>query len=107
MYIFNKIQLQALVVDLVKTILNIKEKQHLQDSFSDFYDQYAPKIYGLILKAGYSSKASEELLNTIFLDSWREYENTISNKKHPLLALLRIMCKRLGTKNILRQSTLV
>ena len=46
--------------------------QHDVDSFSELYDRYAPRVYGLMARVLPSRDAAEEILQEVFVRLWSE-----------------------------------
>jgi DNA-directed RNA polymerase specialized sigma24 family protein len=44
----------------------------MEDTFSLFYDQHAPKLWGLIVQARLSTQESEAILEKTFLRAWHD-----------------------------------
>ncbi|GAB3219906.1 hypothetical protein [Spirosoma arcticum] len=55
--------------------------------FTSFYDQYAPKLWGLILSADLGASASKTILVRTFMNAWHHPHRQVIGE-HQLLTFL-------------------
>lgn len=56
--------------------------------FSHLYDEYAPSLYGLLLRSLNDEATAQRLLELTFLKAWEQFEEVPS--QHKLSWLLRL-----------------
>ncbi len=61
-----------------------------QKAFMSFYDLYAPKLWGLILKANLNSSQGEDILINTLIKAWQQYGPYLLGEKYLLTQLLKI-----------------
>jgi RNA polymerase sigma-70 factor (ECF subfamily) len=69
-------------------------------AFSELYDRYAPRVYGLIARIVPSRQVAEEVLQEIFLRLWRE-GRSLSQEGGSVVAWL-VVCARAAAVDRLR-----
>jgi DNA-directed RNA polymerase specialized sigma24 family protein len=67
----------------------------MKDTFSLFYDQYAPKLWGLIVQAHLSTQESEAILENTFLRAWLD-PNRLKMTGKPVLPWLIFLANSEG-----------
>jgi DNA-directed RNA polymerase specialized sigma24 family protein len=68
---------------------------HSRQDFNDFYDQYAPMLYGQLLRQTENASSADSILAAIFVTFWQERDafnksQSTSIKHAPFRWLLRI-----------------
>ena len=58
--------------------------------FHIYYDTYAPKLWGILLKAGLSDTESQKILMNTLSTAWPQYNQTTTNQRSFFLQLLRL-----------------
>ena len=61
-----------------------------QQSFASFYDAYAPKLWGLILRADLTASQSETILINTLTKGWQELGPDRLTEKYSLSKLLNL-----------------
>ena len=80
-------------VELTEKELFLLLKQKNENAFSYLYDQYAPLIYGVILREVKNSKVASEILKTTFLNIIDECKN-LDCIKQSLFTWLLVIAKK-------------
>ncbi len=62
------------------------------EAFELFYDKYAPKVFGFIVKHTNSKEQAEEFLTNVFLKVWDDKAFSVHPEKNILRILLSV-CK--------------
>ncbi|WP_297820772.1 hypothetical protein [Segetibacter sp.] len=92
------------VIDVIKSVnltereLVLSLKQKDEKAFGHLYDQYAPIIYGIILREVNNHDIASEILKSTFLNVINECDN-IDCVKHSLLIWLLVMTKKTASAN--------
>ena len=73
-----------------------------QQTFTAFYDAYAPKVWGIILAANLPLLQSETILINTLTEAWRQLDLSILEDKYVLAILLKIACKEGLPMNVLQ-----
>jgi RNA polymerase sigma-70 factor (ECF subfamily) len=61
-----------------------------RDAFAEFYDRYAARMFGLILKLIRRRDAAEDVLQDVFLQVWRKAGDYDSRLSRPLIWLMLV-----------------
>jgi RNA polymerase sigma-70 factor (ECF subfamily) len=77
------------------TLRNQKE-----NTFSDFYDQYAPAVYGFIKKILLNEEVSKQVLATVIKKSWQSIPEFERSNLSVLCQVLRIARKEANKQRI-------
>jgi len=68
-------------------------RSHLK-TFTAFYDTYAPKLWGIILRANLPTPQAEQILLNTLTKAWQQFDPHTLNDKHLLSRLLRLACEQ-------------
>jgi hypothetical protein len=62
-------------------------------AFAQFYDAYAPKLWGLILAAKLPAQESETILINTISKAWQQVEDPPLSEKQLIVQLIRLACQ--------------
>ena len=74
----------------------------LIDKFSAFYDQYVPKLWGIILSANLPSQQAETILLNTLIKAWPQIDLSTMTEGQVLVKLLVLACREGLPNNYLR-----